>query len=351
VSLFRKAAKPTAPAPAATAAPAEQTGPPIDPLLGDPVAHRFLAELTQGRWQEFHDFLDGVRNWDDRNGYVINLCAGLDDRPEWIEQWKAARPGSSLPYLFSGTHLIKWAWQARGSGRAGSVAEDAWAVFYARLVDADRDLARAAGLDDADPTPYARSIPVAMGLGLGLDERRSRFEQAVRRHRWHTGAHVDMIQALARKWGGSHEAMFEFARTTTSAQAPDGHSVHRVVALAHLEGYIDLPKKAEDRQQTRAVYFQRPDVRAEVFQAADRSIRSLAYEPSRSTPMDRNTFAMCFHMMHEYHAQLQQMNLIGAQVTASPWHYLGKPGKIWERARTIALAQIANAASARGPGS
>jgi hypothetical protein len=42
-----------------------------------------------------------------------------------------------------------------------------------------------------------------------------------------------MIQALARKWSGSHDEMFEFARSE-SEQAPDGHSVHRIIALAQI---------------------------------------------------------------------------------------------------------------------
>jgi hypothetical protein len=347
VPIFRKAAKPAEPPPPAKAEP---TGPPIDPLLGDPTAHRFLAELTEGRWQEFHDFLDGTRDWDDRNGYVVNLAACFKDRPEWIEQWKSARPGSSLPFLFSGTHMVDWAWLARGSGRASKVAEDAWPVFYARLVDADREFARAADLYGEDPTPHAQSIRAAIGLDLGLDERRSRFAEVVRRYRWHLGAHTIMIQALARKWSGSHEEMFEFARSE-SEQAPVGHSVHRVIALAHMEQWLDLPREADDGSKPRRAHFLRPEVAAEVYRAADRSIRSLAYVPSRTTPGDRNAFATCFHLMHDYHAQLQQMNLIGTQITAAPWHYLGRPGPIWDRARTIALAQIAKAAPPRGTGS
>ena len=94
-------------------------------------------------------------------------------------------------------------------------------------------------------------------------------------------------------------------------------------------------------------YFQRPEVRAEVYRAAEQSVRSPAYVPCRQTPADRNTFAFCFHLMHDYHAQLQQMSLIGDQVTTRPWNQIGKAGQIWERSRAIALAQIATNAPAR----
>ena len=321
------------------------------PLLGDPAAHRFGAELAEGRWQDFHDFLECTRDWDERNWYVATLSSRFSaDRPEWLEQWKAAKPMSSLPLLFSGTHLKDWAWHARGPKRARYVAQDAWPVFRARLADADRELARAAERDEHDPTPYAQSIWTALRLSLGLDERMSRFAQVASRHRWHMGAHHAMIQALARKWRGSNEAMFEFARSE-SAQASGGHSVHRIIALAHIEGYIDLPVTAEDGSKPRQGYFQRPEVRAEVYQAAEQSVRSPAYVPWRQTPADRNTFAFCFHLMHDYHAQLQQMNLIGDHITRNPWNQIGKPGQTWERARAIALAQIAKNAPARMAGS
>jgi hypothetical protein len=116
---------------------------------------------------------------------------------------------------------VFWAWQARGSGRASTVAQDTWPVFYARLVDADRDLARAAAMDVEDPTPHARSIQAALGLDLGLTEKHKRFGEAVRRFRWHRSAHVIMVQATAAKWSGSNQEMFEFARGS-SAEAPEG---------------------------------------------------------------------------------------------------------------------------------
>src|ERR1700754_4767447 len=97
------------------------------------------------------------------------------------------------------------AWQARGSGRASTVAQDSWPVFYARLVDADRDLARAAAMDDEDPTPHARSIQAALGLDLGQTEKHKRFGEAARRFRWHRSAHTIMIQATAAKWSGSNQ--------------------------------------------------------------------------------------------------------------------------------------------------
>jgi hypothetical protein len=342
VSFFRKSRR--AAQPTVQAAPGQRKGPPTDDLMGDPDAYRFLADLAEGRWQEFHDFVDITRDWDDRNFYVTEL-AKIAGRPDWLDEWVAGRPDSPLPLLFRGTHSTHWAWQARGVGRGSTVAEDAWAIFHARLVDADRDLARAAAMDAEDPTPHARSLWTAIGLELGQPELRRRFGEVARRHRWHLFAHTSMIQGLAAKWAGSNQLMFEFARSA-SAQAPDGHGVHRVIPLAHLEQWLNLPRESADGKDRQSRYFQAEPVKDEIRRAADRSIRSPGYVAGKATPLDRNIFAMCFWLMHDYEAQLEQMRLIGPLIQASPWHYQGDPGWAYERARTTAMERV----MPRGPG-
>lgn len=334
--------------PQAPTAKEPRTGPPTEPMAGDAAAHHFRAGLAEGRWQEFHDFLETTRDWDSHSrDFYLGRLPDIEGRPVWLDEWAAARPQSPLPPLFRGCQGVNWAWQARGSGRANTVAQDAWQVFYSRLVDADRDLARAAAMDDADPTPHARSIAIATGLNLGQAEKRRRFGEAIRRYRWHRTAHTLMIQALAAKWSGSNEEMFEFAQSA-SAQAPDGHSVHVVIPLAHLEKWLNLPRESDDGKALQQQYFRGGAVGAEIIRAADQSIRSPRYLGNRFTPSDRNIFAMCFWLMKDYSAQLEQMRQIGPLIQASPWNYQGNPGWAYERARTRALTAIQGAGAGGG---
>jgi hypothetical protein len=53
---------------------------------------------------------------------------------------------------------------------------------------------------------------------------------------------------------------------------------------------------------------------------------------------------MCFSLMEDYNAQLEQMRQIGSLIQRTPWSYQGNPGWAYERARTRALAAI------QGPG-
>lgn len=324
MSLFRKRKKSASPAQTNTA----PSGPQIPRFSGDQAALRFSQQLETGQWEEFHDFLEGTEDHGLRYFY-INSLAGISGRPEWLDEWAAARPQSALPVIFSGRHATLWAWEARGSGRAKTVQEDAWPIFHQRLVAGDADLAKAAKLDPEDPSPHAFSIWNAMGLSLGQQEVRRRYDAAAMLDPFHPGAAHAMTQATARKWGGSHEAMFAFARDL-SERAPEGHGVHTVIAKAHIEGWLDLSSKEERR-----AYFEQDDVKQEIRAAAARSIRSPEYRLADS-PMqwsDRNAFAFCFFQMDDWDAQLAQMQIIGTRITEAPWHYLGDPGPRYERAR------------------
>ena len=70
-----------------------------------------------------------------------------------------------------------------------------------------------------------------------------RFAQVVRRHPTHLVAHQQMLQFLCRKWFGSTEEMFDFARTA-AAKAPAGSLLPELVVVAHIEHWLDLPSEA-----------------------------------------------------------------------------------------------------------
>lgn len=80
-------------------------------------------------WQELHDFLAATQDPEDRFFYVNQLSRAIGHRPEWVDEWRAARPGSALPALFSGALYVRSAWEARGALRGKYVAQDAARLF------------------------------------------------------------------------------------------------------------------------------------------------------------------------------------------------------------------------------
>jgi hypothetical protein len=85
--LFRK--KPSLP----PAPPArEQPSVPIPKFRGDQLALGFEGQLAQGQWREFHDFLDGLTEWDLRSFYVSELSS-ISGRPQWLVTTGGAATG------------------------------------------------------------------------------------------------------------------------------------------------------------------------------------------------------------------------------------------------------------------
>jgi hypothetical protein len=99
----------------------------------------------------------------------------------WIEECLAAEPSRAEPWLLRGLTRIGWAWQARGSGLASDVAEDAWPVFFERLRLAEGDLQEAIARDASDALPWAYLSITGRGLDVGVDELRRRWEEGRKR--------------------------------------------------------------------------------------------------------------------------------------------------------------------------
>ena len=102
------------------------------------------------------------------------------------------------------------------------------------------------------------------GLQLGLEMIERRFEAATHRCANHRIAHQQMLQALCRKWFGSHERMHAFA--AASAAGPHSADLAHLVAIAHLEHWLDL-----GTGRPRSSHMKQPAVRSQLAEAADMS--------------------------------------------------------------------------------
>jgi hypothetical protein len=312
----------------------------VDDLMGDQVAHRFAAELAAGRWQELHDFLAATQHPEVRYFYVNQLSRALGHRPEWVDEWRAARPGSALPVLFSGALHVRSAWEARGALRGKYVAQDAARLFHERLFLAEHDLAAAAELDPRDPTPHVESLWVALGLSLGQSELGRRFTEVNRRYPWHCGAYRAVSQGAAPKWGGSFDTLFGLARRVMD-EAPAGHSVHTFVPTVHFERWIYFGWQEGTTAAGRERYFRAADVRDQIYQAARKSVGSPGYQPGQQAVSDRNMFSMAFWLLGDYRAQLEQMRLTGRVISSVPWNYRSDPVGSYQNAWQEAAVAIA----------
>ena len=129
-------------------------------------------------------------------------------------------------------------------------------------------------------------------------------------------ANVQALQNYCRKWGGSHDKMFEHARSVT-AQLPDGHPLWVLIPMAHRERVLlDGPKG----------YWQRPEVRREILQAHQRAFPAGIASTVTTAPHKlslewscRNYFAYCLIMTQQYEDARHQIRTIGKRPIPCLW--------------------------------
>lgn len=136
-----------------------------------------------------------------------------------------ARADDADVHLWLGATIVAEAWQIRG---------DRLGLFQEILQDAQEPLLTAASLAPDDPVPWAILQNYAMGMGLDRGHLDSLWTHIADRCPTLFFGNVRRLQALAAKWGGSHEEMFAFARAA-SVSAPAGDPLSAMLPLAHAE--------------------------------------------------------------------------------------------------------------------
>src|SRR5215472_2636872 len=302
----------------------------IDPALGNSTAIRLRGELERGEWQNADALLGNLQGWDER-AFLVGALSEWPGRPGWLDEWYRKRSlSSAVPGLVRGAHSIFWAWEARGSQTGDKVSDDAFRLFLSRLQAAERDLEEAAFKNMEDPTPWAFLITCGMGRQAGAELIRRRFEQATKRHPDNYGAHLRMLVSLTEKWGGSHEAMFRFAREA-AAKAPAGSGLHMLVPWAHIERWLAY-RMAKDVTSL-SQYFRQDEVKQEILSARERFLQA----PPASAIGGRNTLAFALWQCGELALAGEEIRAIGSRVARLPWNFRGNPTTVFAKARAECL--------------
>ena len=315
--------------------------PTYDPALGDPAATRLLADLERRDWRAVNEFLRTVTDPNDLHFYV-GLCSARKGLQAWVGEWADAEPRSYLPMVVRGAHAVSWAWKARGTALAKDTSEAQFRMFLRRLRLAHECLTEAIQRNPDDPIAWSELIICGVGMGLGVEQAQGRFREAVARHQWHINAYHSLFKQLCPKWGGSEELMHGFAEQAAAAPPPaTGLAV--LVSDAHVERWQYASGDAEA-----VAHIRRPETRADLHSAANRSVRHPDYRRRLGWQYDYNALAMAFWLAQEYDAATEMFDVLGDQLTTRPWYYLaGTPAEAFVRARRVAYEKSTAAASPR----
>ncbi|GAA3844129.1 hypothetical protein GCM10022207_00720 [Streptomyces lannensis] len=259
-----------------------------------------------------------------RDDQVLGELADLDGVQAWIgravEEDKEHR---ATALLISGARHVNWGWEARTSALAVDVSQAQWRVFHERLRIAEEQLLEAAELQPEWVTPWRRLLTSGRGMSLGPAVNETRLDAALRRDPLNLDAHIQWVSQLQPRWGGKPGEALAFAREAF-AGAPDGHRLGCVIAMAHIEDWVE-----SSRQNCLVT----PEIQDELLEAAERSILHRAHVRRPGWQEDFNTFAMALSLASESIALPRVFRELGGAYTPWPWKYMSQPEKMYARAR------------------
>jgi hypothetical protein len=300
-----------------------------DKAFGLPGGRAAQDHAARGDWRRLREIMAAERDAARRWRYANIAAEGLEAR---VRQWLEGEPGDPDAWLVAGIDAINRGGAIRGSAKADDTPEDRWDPFEASIHEAEKALSRAVELRPDDPLPRLGLLNTAVVLGRPLEERVARFEEVLSRAPSLVSAHVGIMTALTKKWGGSHEQMFETARRSVAA-APAGSAVPAVLPLAHVERWLYVVHWENDEERSRR-YFRAPEVLREIRDCHRRCARV----EQGSAPWAANVFAFCFHLADDARAARQEFEKAAGLYTGLPWDYLGgikaydhAMGSIWRR--------------------
>lgn len=304
--MFRKAT----PKPTPAAAPAPFTA---DETLGVPEVVAAQTCAAAGDFDSLAGLQQGATTAS--NAHAVLLIAANSADVEQLWRWWAARPGDPLAATVYGLALIVEGWRVRGGGRARTVSAQAFDDFWGYLRAADAQLMLGTAEARTAVSAWAGLVTSSRGLQLPASETLRRYEQGVAAG----GAGLlelqeQALQGVCKKWQGTHEQMFEFARSQASAGAPlPGNAL---VCLAHLETWVDeCDVNGGDSQ-----YMRQPTVLGEI-----RALAAVAWMPE--FPVDfgglaaHNVFAFALAMAGDPDAAARHIRYLGPRLRLFPWAY------------------------------
>lgn len=285
----------------------------FDPTLGDRLGQKIAAEAQKGRFSTLIANDSELRSgrWDERTFY-IGLAAKSALKADSIEL-----PNTPLGHLIMGCLEIERAWGARGGGVSSTVSDDGWQGFFKHLQGAAQHLQYAGEQDQADPTAYAFLQPVAMGLQLEHDQAREWLEIALDRDPYHKQAHSNHLFLLCKKWGGSHDQMFDFARATV-AKSPSGSVLKALIYAAYQEYYLYLWAFEENEKAANEFIFD-PAIRNEALEIYNDSLAQRPQITQVSDYWHHNLAMWWFYMQKNAPLVRAESKKIGDHMTEFPW--------------------------------
>lgn len=301
------------------------------PFAGDPLLPGVRAQFLKGDTKQLERLLS-LDSAEDRYFFAKEIVEGLPR--ENVERWAEQQPDNPAACWLRACHGPVWAWDARSAAVASQVTAGQWAEFARRLEISRKDVETFRRLRPQDPNGLAMLLIVAKGENLTLQERTAIYDELHRLDPQHYPGARNYLDAILKKWGGSHEMALDFAMRSMRG-APPGSSMGGLVLAAMVEEW--LCRMAFDGDPDGAADFCESAPVLELTQEAYTcSLGSQAFVETAFTVHLRNETAFWLYLTGAAAALKVELARLGKRVTRWPWCYMGEPGKIYADARKYA---------------
>lgn len=304
----------------------------VDFSLGHPSAHVLANHIAERRWADCEELYFTLRA--DEKSVLLGYVVEQDLDHDLFDEWHASSE-SFVAGLFRGAAMTRAAWEVRSGARAAEVSEENMKQFHVMLEECWNNLYAAHEAAPDEPEPLARLITVAMGLETGSNDIRELVARCVGTGVPHIAAGISATVALSAKWGGSQEEALQFAQ----AYAEQNPNDRAVIACAHIENWLWHIMEEQSEQADK--YFTRHDVQRDLRECWGRET-GMAKRTDYFRFHALNYYAWCLIQMQEEEMAREALELMGAGVMESPWHYnTDKPVLFVNNARShLELPQI-----------
>ncbi|MFH9860513.1 hypothetical protein [Streptomyces sp. NPDC017202] len=292
-------------------------GPTFDPYDNTPELVPLRTAARAGDWPAVRAFVKGLDSAE-KISMVSSVLAETPGAETFLERAAAELPADPLPRTLLAERYVHIGWDIRSGARAQDVSRDQFEQFHSWLRRAEQLLIEVCAEQPAYSPAWTVRLTTARGLQLGQAEARRRYDRLSAHHPHHYRAQTQLLQQLCPKWGGTWEAAHAFARECATA-APDGSNSGAVVALAHIEHWLDLDSPDD------AAYLRGVPVRDDLRFAAQVSVLHPAHRPDWYSVGAHSAFAFAFSMGGHHADAAPHFAFLGDRATEFPWQYTGDP--------------------------
>ncbi len=228
----------------------------------------------------------------------------------FVQRYQMGNRKSEKAQWLSADYGIYTAWQIRGNGYADTVSEEAQKGFYNALISARKDAQSALDINPNYVPGYTALVAIAMGLGNRMDATLA-FEAGSAIEPLNFRLHERYLEVLKEKWYGSHDEMFEFARSHYSDNS--NSALNGLIALSHFEFWLGKDKTKA------AIYLKQKNTQEELKHYVKPLLKGTSKNRGEDNIVALNYFALLFYYGDKEKDAYKVFQRIGNRFTHWPW--------------------------------